>query len=47
MSNLSVLLASISAIVLFLYGLEGFSQEIQKAGGATLTRWLGRLTESR
>lgn len=47
MSNLRVLLASISAIVLFLFGLEGFSQEIQRAGGATLSRWLGRLTESR
>jgi phosphate:Na+ symporter len=46
-SSLRVLLASVSAIVLFLYGLEAFSNEIQRAGGATLTKWLGRLTESR
>jgi hypothetical protein len=31
MSNLKILLASISAIVLFLYGLDGFSKEIQRA----------------
>lgn len=47
MSNFRILLAVVSAIVLFLYGLEAFSQEIQKVGGATLTKWLGRLTESR
>ena len=47
MSNFRILLASVSAIVLFLYGLEGFSHEIQRAGGATLNRWLERLTESR
>jgi len=47
MSNLRILLASASAIVLFLYGLEAFSNEIQRAGGATLSQWLKRLTESR
>ena len=47
MSNVRVLLASVSAIVLFLYGLEAFSNEIQRAGGATLKKWLGKLTESR
>ena len=47
MSNLRILLASASAIVLFLYGLEGFSHEIQQAGGATLNKWLGELTKSR
>jgi len=47
MSNLRVFLASVSAIVLFLFGLEGFSHEIQRAGGATLNKWLGKLTESR
>jgi phosphate:Na+ symporter len=47
MSNLRILLASISAIVLFLYGLESFSNEIQRAGGATLNKWLGTLTKSR
>lgn len=47
MSNLRVLLSVVSAIVLFLYGLAAFSQEIQEVGGQTLTRWLGRLTEKR
>jgi Na/Pi-cotransporter len=47
MSNFRILLAVISAIVLFLYGLQGFSEEIQKVGGATLTKWIGLLTESR
>src|SRR5690348_881797 len=47
MSNLRILFAAISAIVLFLYGLEGFSREIQAVGGETLRKWLGRLTESR
>ena len=41
MSNLRIFLASVSAIVLFLYGLEGFSNEIQRVGGATLSKWLG------
>jgi Na/Pi-cotransporter len=47
MSNFRVLLSIISAIVLFLYGLEAFSQEIQTVGGETVKNWLGRLTQSR
>ena len=47
MSNLRILFAAISAIVLFLYGLEAFSREIQAVGGDTLRKWLGHLTESR
>jgi len=47
MSNFRILLAAVSAIVLFLYGLEAFSREIQMVGGATLRKWLGRITESR
>jgi phosphate:Na+ symporter len=47
MSNFSLFLAVVSAIVLFLYGLEAFSHEIQRVGGATLRNLLGRLTESR
>ena len=47
MSNFRILLAAASAIVLFLYGLQAFSQEIQTVGGAKLTEWLGRLTQSR
>ena len=47
MSNFRVFLSIVSAIVLFLYGLSAFSQEIQAVGGETLKKWLGRLTESR
>ncbi len=47
MSSLRILFAAISAIVLFLYGLEGFSREVQTVGGETLRGWLSRLTESR
>ena len=47
MSNFRILLSIISAIVLFLYGLGAFSQEIQTVGGETLKKWLGRLTQSR
>jgi Na/Pi-cotransporter len=47
MSNFRVFLSIVSAIVLFLYGLGAFSQEIQAVGGETLKKWLGRLTESR
>ena len=38
------MLAVISAIVLFLYGLQAFTREIQAVGGDTLRKWLGRLT---
>jgi Na/Pi-cotransporter len=47
MSNFRVLLSIVSAILLFLFGLGAFSQELQKVGGETLRKWLGRLTEKR
>jgi phosphate:Na+ symporter len=47
MSNFRIFLSIVSAIVLFLYGLGAFSQEIQTVGGETLKKWLGRLTEKR
>ena len=47
MSNLRVLLSIVSAIVLFLYGLGAFSQEIQAVGGKRLKKTLERLTEKR
>jgi phosphate:Na+ symporter len=40
------ILAVISAIVLFLYGLQAFTREIQAVGGETLKNWLGRLTSN-
>src|SRR5882672_9457758 len=47
MSSFKILLTAISAIVLFLYGLEGFSQETQRVGGSAFSNLLTRLTESR
>src|SRR5882672_5413600 len=47
MSSFKILLTAVSAIVLFLYGLEGFSQEIQRVGGAAFSDLLRRWTESR
>jgi Na/Pi-cotransporter len=40
------ILAVLSAIVLFLYGLQAFTREIQAVGGDTLKNWLGRLTSN-
>ncbi len=37
----------LAAIVLFLFGLEEFSSEIQRLGGDALNKWLGRLTKTR
>jgi len=47
MTRLQALFAAVSAIVLFLYGLQSFSRELQTVGGATLQAWLGRVTASR
>jgi Na/Pi-cotransporter len=42
-----VVLSIVSAIVLFWYGLEAFSQQIQAASGGALRKWLSRLTGKR
>mgnify|MGYP005853361477 CR=1 FL=1 len=47
MSALQFLFTVISAIVLFLHGLQGFSQEIRTAFGESLTRFMGRFTQNR
>lgn len=47
MSSFRVALTIVSAIVLFLYGLGAFSEEIQNAGGTALKSWLERLTRNR
>ena len=46
MSSVNFVLAALSAIVLFLYGLQAFTREIQAVGGDTLKNKLGRLTRS-
>lgn len=45
--NLQLLVGAMAAVVLFLHALEGFSAELQAAGGDRLRRWLGRATASR
>ena len=47
MTPLHGLFAAISAVILFLYGLQGFSRELQAVGGPTLQSWLGRVTANR
>ena len=44
MSRLNFVMAVISAIVLFLYGLQAFTREIKAVGGDSLRHGLGRLT---
>jgi Na/Pi-cotransporter len=47
MSVLDGLIAALAAVVMFLYGLQGFSQEVQAVGGEALRAWLPRITTSR
>jgi len=46
-SVLHSIFAILSAIILFIYGLQGFSRELQAAGGAALQSWLERVTKNR
>lgn len=47
MDSFHVFFAVLSAITLFLFGLQGFSTELQKAGGAALRHRLSRITSNR
>lgn len=47
MTELQALFAALSAIVLFLYGLQGFSRELRVTGGTALQSWLASVTASR
>lgn len=47
MSQMQAVFAALSAVVLFLYGLQGFSRELQAVGGRALQQWLGRMTSRR
>lgn len=47
MTALQATVAVIAAVMLFLYALQGFSRELQTAGGDTLRAWLGRATANR
>ena len=46
MSHLQVAFAVGAAIVLFVYGLQGFGRELRAVGGAALEGWLARVTRS-
>lgn len=47
MNTLHIIMAAFAAIILFLYGLQGFSREVQTVGGEKLKIWLGRVTSNR
>lgn len=47
MTVFDTLVAAAAAIILFLFGLQGFSREIQEVGGDRLRGWLGRVTGNR
>ncbi len=47
MTYLQSLFTAISAIILFIYGLQGFSRELRVVGGVALQSWLARVTASR
>ncbi len=46
-TSLQTFFGAVSAIVLFIYGLQGFSRELRAVGGLTLQFWLGRVTANR
>jgi len=46
-SNFQLLILVLSALLLFLYGLEHFSKELQTVGRDRLPRWLGLATRNR
>jgi len=47
MTKFQALFAAVSAVVLFLHGLQSFSHELQAVGGPALKTWLGLVTASR
>lgn len=47
MTELNLIFTVLSAIILFLFGLQGFSKELQGNGGDRLREWLSRMTAHR
>ncbi len=47
LTELQWVILVLSALLLFLYGLEHFSKELQTVGGDRLPRWLGLATQNR
>lgn len=44
MTHLQAAFGAMSAVVLFVYGLQGFSRELRAVGGEALQAWLARVT---
>ena len=44
MERLHLVIAGLTAVILFIYGLESFSQEIQRVSGERFRRFVGRAT---
>ena len=44
MTLIQAAFGALSAVVLFVYGLQGFSRELRAVGGEALQRWLARVT---
>ena len=44
MERLHLIIAGLTAVILFIYGLESFSQEIQRVSGERFRRFVGRAT---
>jgi phosphate:Na+ symporter len=47
MTSFKIILAAVSAVILFLFGLQAFSAEVRMAGSTVLRRWLERLAGRR
>jgi Na/Pi-cotransporter len=47
METLTPVFGVLAAIILFLYGLQGFSREVEAHGRKTLQAWFGRVTRNR
>ncbi|GIX38623.1 MAG: hypothetical protein KatS3mg127_1862 [Silanimonas sp.] len=47
MDTLTLTFGILAAVILFLYGLQGFAREVQAHGQATLQAWFGKVTRHR
>ena len=47
MALLQTIIIIISAIVLFIHGLQNFSKEVQHAGAEKLKQWIGKITKTK
>jgi len=45
--DLTIIITAITGLILFLFGIENFSKEIQKVAGERFRLWLGKFTKNR